>query len=355
MFKRSMEFIGKVVIFFLLVLSCSSFFGCKVYAYDVTYTDDKGYNYVYNNNISRPVSVVVPLSDATLVKTDNYSRYYFYRYDFTESFTVTIMSQSGEFFHGDRPTTSYISYDLRLSTGDGVIDSVESSFTAPGVYTPLSPSGGWFEAGSDSTPTAVGYVNFIVHGHIDISFTVSKNDTSTVSLRSFNSRYYTFNLGMYLSNISASPLMSTVLTINDNVIKLLNDQGLTGAINNQTNVIQGGINQAHQDMDKVNDSLTNFSGSGALDASKTELDGVISDYDKVEGILFDTSQDAFDKFDPSSLLDFSVGITSAIAYISQLMVGIITAMGEFSVIYTVGFVLVFFGMLIGIWRFFIDD
>lgn len=105
----------------------------------------------------------------------------------------------------------------------------------------------------------------------------------------------------------------------------------------------------------ISDSLTSFPGSGALDASKGELDSVISGYDKVEGSLFDSGQAAFDKFDPSSLLTFSTGIYASIAAISQLMVGIITAMGEFSVIYTVGFVLVFFGMLIGLWRFFVDD
>ena len=309
----------------------------------------------YNNDISATTTVLVPLSDATLVSTDAYNRRYFYRHDFVQTFSVTIMALSGDFFHGERPTSSYIGYILSESIGTGVkIDAIESSFTAPGVYAPLSPNGGWFEAGSDSTPTAVGYVNFTVYAHADIEFTVSNSDKSPYSSRTVHS-YYRFSLNQFISGLSASPLMSTVLTINDNVIKLLNDQGLTGAINNQTNVIQNGINQAHQDMDKVNNSLTNFAGSGALDASKDKLDGVIADYDQIEGSLFDSGQEAFDKFDPSSLLDFSAGIVSAMAYISQLMIGLISAMGEFSSIYTVGFVLVFFGMLIGLWRFFIDD
>lgn len=355
MFKKSMEFIGKVVVFFLLVLSCSFFCGMEVHAVTASYTDDSGYVYNYQNEYYSAYTFPVPLSDATLVKTDTYYNYYFYRYDFIQTFTINIGSASGEFFHGQRPTSSYIGYHLSTYIGnDVVIDSIDTTFTAPGIYTVLSSTGGWFEAGSDSIPTFIAYVNFTVHGHVDFNFSVRKGDMSTVSNRTFY-RSYLFTLDQFITGLSASPLMSTVLTINDNVIKLLNDQGLTGAINNQTNVIQGGINQAHQDMDKVNDSLTNFSGSGALDTSKGQLDGVISDYDEIEGSLFDSGQAAFDKFDPSSLLSFSVGITSAIGYISQLMVGIISAMGEFSVIYTVGFVLVFFGMLIGLWRFFVDD
>lgn len=373
MFKRSMEFVGKVFVFFLLVLSCSFFCGMRVQAYTIDYFDAQGYQYQYDNDISAATTVIVPLSDATLVSTDSYNRRYFYRHDFVQTFSVNIMSLSGEFFHGDRPTSSFIGYTLSQSVGTGSqIDAIESSFTAPGVYAPLSPTGGWFEAGSDSTPTSIGYVNFTVYAHSDIEFTVSNSDKSSYSSRTIHS-YYRFSLGQFITGLSASPLMSTVLTINDNVIRLLNDQGLTGAINNQTNVIQGGINQAHQDMssqtsviqqgqqqahqdmDKVNNSLTNFAGSAALDASKGQLDGVIDDYDQIEGSLFDSGQAAFDKFDPSSLLSFSAGIVSAMGYISQLMVGIISAMGEFSSLYTVGFVLVFFGMLIGLWRFFVDD
>ena len=106
------------------------------------------------------------------------------------------------------------------------------------------------------------------------------------------------------------------------------------------------------DSNIVTDSLTRFEGSAAMDTSKGQLDTVIGDYDQIEGSLFDSGQTAFDQFDPSSLLNFSTGIYVSISYISQLMVSTISAMGEFSIIYTVGVVLVFFGMLIGLWRFF---
>jgi len=119
-----------------------------------------------------------------------------------------------------------------------------------------------------------------------------------------------------------------------------------------SNATQEINNKLTEQGNAINDSLTNFEGAADMDASKGQLDSAINDYDSVEGSLFDSGQAAFDQFDPSSLLSFSTGIYTAIGTISQLMASIISAMGEFSVIYTVGVVLVFFGMLIGLWRFF---
>lgn len=107
-----------------------------------------------------------------------------------------------------------------------------------------------------------------------------------------------------------------------------------------------------EQMKQTNDLLTNFPGSSDMDASKGQLDTAISDYDQIEGSLFDSGQTAFDQFDPSSVLTFSAGIYAAIAALSNLMIQVIAAMGEFSVIYTIGVTLVFIGMLIGLWRFF---
>lgn len=145
-----------------------------------------------------------------------------------------------------------------------------------------------------------------------------------------------FSTNSYLISADASSISYTLQVGGDDLL----DEMM-----HQTDVIQN-------EMDKVNGSLTTFPGSGDMDASKGQLDTAISDYDQIEGSLFDSGQAAFDQFDPSSVLTFSSGIYASIAYISQLMVSIISAMGEFSIIYTVGVVLVFFGMLIGLWRFF---
>ncbi|MCM1342668.1 MAG: hypothetical protein NC305_04020 [Lachnospiraceae bacterium] len=120
---------------------------------------------------------------------------------------------------------------------------------------------------------------------------------------------------------------------------------INSTLKDQTGVIQDG-------MDKINGSLTEFPGSAGMDASKGDLDAAIGDYADIEGSLFDSGQAAFGQFDPSSLFSFTAGIYASIAALSGLMVDLIAAMGEFSILYTVSAAMVFFGMLVGLWRFF---
>lgn len=345
-----MKTAGRFCGMFILVLFCSFFRVLDAEAADAVYTSAEGTVYTYGNFYPYSTRINVPLSDANLYKTTSYGRYYTYAYDFVDSFTIPIFA-SGDFFNDFRPSNVYIGFGLSPTFVGSVNASVECTLSVGSSTFDVSPSGGWFNVPSDLPFFSVVYLKFVIRGTYDMNFSVSSYNTDPFYSVYF-SRNYNFSLSDVQVCLASSYLSRTVAAINDNVLKLLNDQGVTGAINNQTNVIRDGINQAHQDMDKVNGSLTSFEGSASMDASRGRLDSVIGDYGSVEGSLFDSGRTAIDLFDIGGTLTFSLGISSAIDVISSLAVGIISSMGGFSVLYTVGMSLVFCGILVGLWRFF---
>lgn len=189
-------------------------------------------------------------------------------------------------------------------------------------------------------------------------------NTGTFTFKATSTKQYIYLRARYSASLASfftgykSGSLNMYLYVNSSSIDLAADQpGSDLATYDDVQSIVGNAtleinNKLQETGDTLHDDLTNFPGASGMDTSKGDLDSAISDYDQIEGSLFDSGQAAFDQFDPSSLLDFSAGIFSAIGNISQLMVSIISAMGEFSVIYTVGTVLVFIGMLFGLWRFF---
>lgn len=341
MIKKSMGFIGKAMLFFLLVLSCSFFCGLKAEA-------AQGGGFVHLSQVFQPKTVTLYLQEVP-------AGYKIYGSSSSSSAIIDAYSTSGivSNFHLASFTYRMTQDDFTALGGtlgnSYLYDYLFLDYFSPNVtidrskFGYLQASNFYYAVSIDGNPvtdkassyvstffTGLHYGEIVFDVYADLTFFGYAGGSNATSTNNFS---FDFNF---------SPSLDCV------IYNFGSSQKVPSLIVQQTDQMNNQFNQ-------VNNSLTNFSGSGALNTSKDQLDGVIAEYDQVEGSLFDSGQAAFDKFDPSSLLDFSAGIVSAMGYISQLMIGIISAMGEFSSIYTVGFVLVFFGMLIGLWRFFIDD
>lgn len=332
---KSMKSFGKFFSVLLLSLFCSFFVGMDVFAettagaQTVTLPDatlqDQNIRFLYSN----PTNVVIPAHSEVLempgitiklfeIPETKVGQEYVVTFQFGKLFAFNTIS--------GLPSLSSNQY-LFVGTSSSFADSVRlgsSSYPVAGA----GPFEFMIDALDGTTPV---YLFFS-----DNLSSLPTSGTANFSFPDVPASGYVFSSNAVIASAPFSNLSYTLQVGGDDLLD---------AVEHQTDVIQ-------KEMDKVNNSLTKFEGSSDMDASKEQLAGVMSDYDQIEGSLFDSGQAAFDQFDPQSLLSFSAGITAAIAQISQLMIGIISAMGEFSVIYTVGVVLVFFGMLIGLWRFF---
>lgn len=93
------------------------------------------------------------------------------------------------------------------------------------------------------------------------------------------------------------------------------------------------------------------SSSSQFDAMNSQLSSSLADYSQIEDTAINSAQDYINSYDVSSVFSFSTGIILGINVISQLFIEIIAAMGEFSVLYTLGITLVIIGVILGVWRF----
>lgn len=409
MFKRSMESIGRVVVFFLLVLSCSFFCVQDVEASGTGYWVNTTGRFI-SFNLSYPSSgssVTGTLStngtsNGTVSNSGSISNYVGY-FNTGATLNTLVSTTSGLSFrsfsalytnervNGSTSPTFWSGtlYHCTGTTSTGtVVDCVtDGSSLMSRVYEFSSVQVGSSAASSSSSAnkdsgTFSGTINSSDYAvsQVFCAFTI---DDLTAYMEYGKEYYFSFVIyfpqGMSCNGLIAVPVAvsdygadfdGTAVITSDGYIYcsgtlvpyefkqlfifgfnfyMPSGVSLSGTSLAATSAMYS-IKPASSTV--VSDAVTRFSGSAALDTSKGQLDGVISDYDKIEGSLFDSGQAAFDKFDPSTFPNFTVGVASAVGYISQLMVGIISAMGEFSVLYTVGMFMVFFGVLVGLWRFF---
>lgn len=118
--------------------------------------------------------------------------------------------------------------------------------------------------------------------------------------------------------------------------------------------------QAHSDAQdqlkesqKQTDAMTKFDGKSDMDKNSSDLNGSLSGYDEAQQSIFSSSTASIEKFDVDNLFNFTVNISSALLVWNNLMVSIVASMGDFSLIYTISMGLVFIGIVVGIWRFFV--
>ncbi|MCM1191052.1 MAG: hypothetical protein NC123_04370 [Butyrivibrio sp.] len=102
---------------------------------------------------------------------------------------------------------------------------------------------------------------------------------------------------------------------------------------------------------KQTEALTKFEGSDKMDSDNDALGGAISDYNEVSDSLFASADSSLSDFDITSSFNFGGGLLSAISLLSTILTQLILAMGDFSMIYTIGVCLVIAGIILGLWKF----
>ncbi len=128
----------------------------------------------------------------------------------------------------------------------------------------------------------------------------------------------------------------------------------------EQSLLQQLYNQQHSDAQnqldeskKQTDAMTKFDGKSDMDKNSSDLNDSLSGYDEAQQSIFSSSTASIEKFDVDNLFNFTVNISSALLVWNNLMVSIVASMGDFSLIYTISMGLVFIGIVVGIWRFFV--
>lgn len=167
-----------------------------------------------------------------------------------------------------------------------------------------------------------------------------------------------YNISFGRSNVA--DLVSDLNT--HSLLREIRDQGGTNAdvgTHNRLDSMMQQQQQAAQDQlmesEKQTDALTNFDGKGTMDSSKTELDSVMGSYDETERNLFESAGNAIGAIDMIVSLKPSAGVLGGIQYLSGFITGIIAAMGEFSMLYTAGYVILIIIILFGLFKYTTSD
>ena len=104
---------------------------------------------------------------------------------------------------------------------------------------------------------------------------------------------------------------------------------------------------------KQTNAMTKFASKDAMDINSGALGDSLSGYDEAQQSIFTSSTASIEKFDIDNLFKFTANISAAILVWNNLMVSIVASMGDFSLIYTISMGLVFIGIVVGIWRYFV--
>ena len=138
--------------------------------------------------------------------------------------------------------------------------------------------------------------------------------------------------------------------------KLADGGGSAQIVNKLDQQIQQQHSDAQNQLDeskKQTDAMTKFDGKSDMDKNSSDLNDSLSGYDEAQQSIFSSSTASIEKFDVDNLFTFTVNISSALLVWNNLMVSIVASMGDFSLIYTISMGLVFIGIVVGIWRFFV--
>ena len=139
----------------------------------------------------------------------------------------------------------------------------------------------------------------------------------------------------------------------DSQDQLKESQKQTNAIKDQTNQQHKDSQDQLQESQKQTDAMTKFDGKSDMDKNSSDLNGSLSGYDEAQQSIFSSSTTSIEKFDIDNLFNFTANISAALLVWNNLMVSIVASMGDFSLIYTISMGLVFIGIVVGIWRYFV--
>lgn len=101
----------------------------------------------------------------------------------------------------------------------------------------------------------------------------------------------------------------------------------------------------------IMNALTSSSGSDTISASNQQLSSSLSDYDSVESSALSAAVGQIDSSNLSNSVDFGANLVSGLAFWSPVITSIIAGMGDFSILYPLGFFMAFLSILLGVVRF----
>lgn len=188
--------------------------------------------------------------------------------------------------------------------------------------------------------------------HTDVLF--SEPNTTSFYINSWDDRYFNLDLDLYLEANYTGSSARDIISISCPVTYKIGvyDLGV------QTNYVVD--SQGHSDAQdqlkesqKQTDAMTKFDGKADMDKNSSDLNDSLSGYDEAQQSIFASSTVSIEKFDVDNLFNFTANISAALLVWNNLMVSIVASMGDFSLIYTISMGLVFIGIVVGIWRFFV--
>ncbi len=283
-----------------------------------------------------PITMRVPVTDCE----KSYSTYYydtFYEGDFYFN------------FYASGNVTPYLSTNLNYefsvspSTALNRISIKSASYTysliVAGAEYALSEKGGWLNLISANVINS--YITLKVHFAGIIRLEKSYHNYQE-PLIEFNS-----TLGMSCALVTWNCHENTD-TVHENYKMLQQlvkgNEGIKGAIDNQTNVIQGQTDNIMNgyDSSQGNSSLGSFNeGMGKLeDAQSSVTDSV---YDKLDDLSIPTG----------GIGDMVAGLTATAPIVSSMLQAMFQASGDFTIIMTVTLILTIVCMLLGIAKYFV--
>ena len=279
-----------------------------------------------------PITMRVPVADCE----KSYSTYYydtFYEGDFYFN------------FYASGNVTPYLSTNLNYefsvspSTALNRISIKSASYTysliVAGAEYALSEKGGWLNLISANVINS--YITLKVHFAGIIRLEKSYHNYQE-PLIEFNS-----TLGMNGALVTWNCHENTD-TVNENYKMLQQlvkgNEGIKGAIDNQTNVIQG-----------QTDNIMNGFDNTAGNAAGNQLDESLGSLESAEDNLFGNAGSMIDFDDYKSWLNLP-GILSSAAFVSSILTLIHQYSGDFGVILIVGFILFIITRILGMQHFF---
>ena len=139
---------------------------------------------------------------------------------------------------------------------------------------------------------------------------------------------------------------------------LVSDTVTQTYIQNQTSVIQSQTERQHSDAQtalvesqKQTSALTEFDKASVMASDSANADSTVSSYKDAESSLVSGAQDGINKFDYTSLFNFPVALTQSFMLVSTWLSALISQMGSFSLIFSIGAALSLALLFIGLWKF----
>ena len=113
--------------------------------------------------------------------------------------------------------------------------------------------------------------------------------------------------------------------------------------------------QGAADLEKIKDLLENSDKADDLGGAGESLGNIFGDFSQVENEGIGNAVDSIGKLDMDNAFKFGGGLLSALQFWLPVMTNIISGMGDFAVIYTIGIYLSFLAIVVGAVRFAISQ